>query len=65
MISPCHECTRRTAVPNCHSTCDLYAKYSEYRENMRIKRELSRTGDDARIRQLVRHKRDLFKSRKK
>ena len=38
MISPCYECTRRTAIPNCHAGCEAYAKYNEYRQKVREKR---------------------------
>ena len=38
MISPCHNCTKRTAIPNCHADCAAYAEYDAYRKGVREKR---------------------------
>ena len=32
--SPCKGCLRRSAHPNCHITCDLYAEFVHYRQTM-------------------------------
>ena len=58
MIAPCHECTHRTVIPNCHSTCEAYQSYSAERERIRAQRQLDRTGDEARIRRRIKIKED-------
>lgn len=30
--SPCKGCLKRSAHPNCHITCDLYAEFVHYRQ---------------------------------
>lgn len=65
MICPCYECTRRTAVPNCHATCEPYKEFAEYRQKIRDARLLERQGDDAKIRTIFKRKRDEFKSRRR
>lgn len=64
MICPCHECTHRTAMPNCHGTCEAYKEYQEYRTKIRIARQLQRVGDDARIRQSEKRKAEYYRTHK-
>ena len=37
--SPCKGCLRRTAHPNCHITCDLYAEFVHYRQMYNAERQ--------------------------
>lgn len=64
MICPCHECTHRTASPNCHAACEAYKAYSEYRTMIRIARQLQHVGDDARIRQSEKRKAEYYRTHK-
>lgn len=32
--SPCKGCLKRSAHPNCHITCDLYAEFVHYRQTL-------------------------------
>lgn len=45
MNSPCHGCRDRTAVPNCHASCERYATFAAERERIRRARELEGTVD--------------------
>ena len=65
MIAPCHGCNKRTAVPNCHKTCEEYNEYKFRKDLAREKRRLHYTGDNARIEQAVKRKISFFKQRRK
>lgn len=43
--SPCKkDCPRRTAVPNCHTTCKEYLKFAAEREAFRKMRGKAKSG---------------------
>ena len=68
MKAPCKDCTRRTALPNCHASCPDYRAFNEEREAIREQRRresevmdaLVRNGEKARAR-LARQKRSNAK----
>lgn len=37
--SPCKGCLKRSAHPNCHITCDLYAEFVHYRQMYNAERQ--------------------------
>lgn len=65
MTAPCHECTRRTAIPNCHANCEQYQAYSVEREMIRVRRQRVKTGDDALIAHAEKRKINTFKQRRR
>lgn len=65
MTCPCHECTKRTAIPNCHANCELYQAYSAERELIRSRRQRVNVGDSARIASAEKRKIEHFKSRRR
>ena len=39
--SPCKGCLKRSAHPNCHITCDLYADFVHFRQTYNDQRQKS------------------------
>lgn len=51
MKSPCHECTDRVAIPNCHATCEKYKQYAAWCESVRLKKHIANMAKGASISQ--------------
>ena len=60
--NPCHECQRRSVT--CHGSCEDYAQYTRYREQLREARQRDHDVTDALIVGAERIKKQVFRHEK-
>ena len=61
--NPCHECQRRSVT--CHGSCEDYALYANYREQIREARQQDQVARYAKINSVIDWETRQFRSRRK
>lgn len=63
MMSPCYQCTRRSAT--CHAECEQYAAYAEYRQKIREARQMEHEANATRVANAAKIRAEVFRKRRK